>query len=114
MKILFALLIIFFAVPAQACVLLEHGNPKVGSEVSNVTKVELEFSGKIYPEKSTVVVTDQDGKQVSTGKAYGKSGDENFIATNVTPLAPGKYKVTWGVFCDCGMLNPGDYKFTVK
>lgn len=115
MKYLIATLIILFTTPALACPLLESATPKVGSEVSgDIGSVSLEFSSKIYPEKSTVSVTDGKGNAVNTGAPYGQAGNDRFIATHVKPLSPGKYKVKWNVFCDCGNLNPGDFKFTVK
>ena len=92
--------------------MLEKGDPKVGSTVSGASAVTLTFSGVIFPDKSLLGVTDPDGHVVSVGKPY---GDKKTIAVKLkSPLAPGKYKVTWNVLCDCGSMNPGDYRFTVR
>lgn len=114
LKYFLAFILVFTVAPAaKACAILETANPKVGAEVKAPSTVELKFSSKIYPEKSTLEVFDSAGNTVSTGKPYGKTSDNTVIATAVKPLPPGKYKVKWNTWCDCESLTPGDYKFTV-
>ena len=108
------LIMLLFNSSAIACPVITEAYPKVGSEGPAPKYVSLEFTGKIYPEKSMVAVTDASGATVSTGAPYGKAEDDKFIATKVADLKPGKYKVKWNVLCDCGTMNPGDYKFTVE
>lgn len=111
---LLLLSIVFLADNACACPILEKAYPRVGSVVEKSPGyVALTFSSTVFPESSTVDVTDAKGNKVSTGKPYGKGGD-NAVFSKIQPLSPGKYTVSWNVFCDCGSLTPGTYKFTVK
>jgi methionine-rich copper-binding protein CopC len=99
--------------PAFACPVLEKGDPRVGSENGgSVAQVTLSFSGRVFPSKSEVAVTDARGARVDKGRPFG--GDKTVAVKLKETLPPGKYKVAWNVFCDCGTFTPGDYSFEVK
>ena len=108
--------IMLFAESANACAILKTGDPKVGSTVRSVdiSSVNLEFTSKVFADKSTITVADETGKTVSTGSVHSNGSNDHSITIDVSTLSPGKYKVSWEVFCECGQLTPGDYKFTVK
>ncbi|MBL0319255.1 MAG: copper resistance protein CopC [Alphaproteobacteria bacterium] len=116
-KLLTILSIVFCVGIAQgswACPMLEKANPKVGSVVEiSPEVVEIKFSTKIFPDSSTLDVFDPTGHKVNVGKPYGKEGDDTMILTKVNIHTPGRYKVQWNVFCDCGAMTPGEYKFDV-
>lgn len=111
-RVALGLILSFAAQAASACAMLDHADPRVGSVTdSSISRVSLTFTGKIFPEKSTLEVRDEAGEIMSTGKP---SGSDTVLAVAVKPLHPGKYKVRWNTFCDCGSFAPGSYPFTVK
>jgi methionine-rich copper-binding protein CopC len=113
--LVFSLITMVLSVEAAACGMVQAADPKVGSLVTtDIKRVSLQFSEKVYPEKSTIDVLDMAGNKVNKGLVFGDKKDDSRISTYVTNLVPGKYKVSWNVFCECGSLMPGSYKFIVQ
>lgn len=107
-------LLFFSAKIAAACPMLESAEPKVGgTATSGLQLVRILFSSGITPSGSSILVSDSAGNRMSVGDAYGDASN-TALATEVTPLQPGKYKVVWTVQCPhCEKPQTGSYKFTV-
>ena len=91
---------LFLASPAWAC--LEHSFPEHGSEVHiDDNRVELEFTDVVDIATVAATVTDEKGRQVSTGDL--KRGDDNktvyvmLRAQDSMGYEAGLYVVTWRV-----------------
>lgn len=110
----FLLAFLSFAASANACGVLKSASPRVGSTVSAVNDIILNFSDAVDAGKSTITVTDSSGHVVSEGKTF-SAGDAAILTTKTKNLPPGQYKVQWSAYWpDCDSQSDGDFPFTVQ
>ena len=104
------------ATPAMACGILDHADPRVGSNVSGpVSNLTLTFSEAIIPAKSSIELTEIDNGKPVESKPFTMSEDDTVMSlATLQPLPPGKYKVHWRVvWRDCGSVTDNRYPFMV-
>ena len=111
-RILLCVAIACAASPTWACGVLDHADPKVGSNVTGaLSSITLTFSEAIVPSKSSVELDDPNGKPVESNP-FTMSSESVMKLTSLQPLAPGPYKVHWRVeWKDCGSITDGHYDF---
>jgi methionine-rich copper-binding protein CopC len=100
--------------PAWACGILDHAEPRVGSNVSGpLSNLKLTFSEAIVPAKSSIELDEIDtGKPVESKPFVMSENDTVMSLTTLQPLPPGKYKVHWRVeWKDCGSITDSRYPF---
>ena len=94
--------------------------PKAGGAVTKdkadgtPKEIRLMFSEAVIAKMSGVVLKDEAGKQVPTGSPQTDPQDQKQLVVPVaTPLAPGRYNVTWHAVSDDTHRVKGEYHFTV-
>lgn len=107
------------AAPAQAHdqLINRDSSPKAGSIIDVApSKITLVFSADLMnlegSKANQIVVTDRDGKEVSTGETSVK-GEK--MSRDLSPLPAGTYDVQWAATSSDGhpIGDNGDYAFTV-
>ena len=109
--------ILFFAAQSQAWAhaFLDHAVPKVGSTVTSApTEVKIWFTQNIEPVFSTVVVKDENGKEVDKKNMHEDDKDKSLLIVSVPPLPDGTYTVIWHVVSVDTHRTQGHFKFTIK
>ncbi|MBA2399297.1 MAG: copper resistance protein CopC [Bradyrhizobium sp.] len=77
-------------------------------------EIRLMFSEGVIAKMSGIVLKDKAGKQVPTGSPQADPLDQKQLVVPVaTPLAPGRYNVTWRAVSDDTHRVKGEYNFTV-
>ncbi len=77
-------------------------------------EIRLMFSEAVIAKMSGVILKDEAGKQVPTGSPQTDPQDQKQLVVPVaTPLAPGRYSVTWHAVSDDTHRVKGEYNFTV-
>ena len=108
-----ATLAVLTAGPAWAHNALVEAEPGRDAKLTTAPEqVRLRFLQKLDGDRTTIVVTDAEGRKVpaSAPKATGKTGSITFSE----PLPDGVYTVTFGVVSQDGHPVRGTYSFTVK
>ncbi len=104
----------FAAVAAHAHAQLEKATPGVGSTVSSVSEIRLEFSEGVEAKFTKVVLTSASGAAEPLGKPSVDPGDAKILTVKIAkPLAPGAYKVEWRAVSVDTHHTQGDFTFTV-
>ena len=106
------------AVPAadmDANALPKESEIAAKNKTGGATKeIRLMFSEAVIAKMSGVVLKDEAGKQVPTGSPQTDPQDQKQLVVPVaTPLAPGRYNVTWHAVSDDTHRVKGEYHFTV-
>ena len=104
------------ASPVWACGVLDHADPKVGSNVAGpVSNLSLTFSEAIIPSKSSIELDLIETNKPVESKAFVMSQNDTVMSlATLEPLPPGKYKVHWRVvWKDCGSVTDNRYPFMV-
>ena len=100
---------------ALAHAFLDHALPAVGSTVhESPHEIRLWFTQRLEPAFSKVRVFDNTGKQVDSGDSHVDSADPTIVATTVSSLAPGTYRVVWRVVSVDTHVTEGDFTFEVS
>lgn len=77
-------------------------------------EIRLLFSEAVIAKMSGVVLKDAAGKPVPTGSPLVDPQDQKQLVVPVpTPLAPGRYNVTWHAVSEDTHRVKGEYNFTV-
>jgi methionine-rich copper-binding protein CopC len=76
--------------------------------------VSVTFSESIEPKFSSLNVTDEQGKQISTASSTPLPNDPKTLTLSLPPLQAGGYLVHWVSVAADGHRMEGEYKFTVK
>lgn len=77
-------------------------------------EIRLLFSEAVIAKMSGVVLKDEAGKPVSMGAPQTDPQDQKQLVVPVTtPLAPGRYNVTWHAVSEDTHRVKGEYNFTV-
>lgn len=110
--------LMLFATPAMACVGLEASFPEHGSEVHiNNNRVELEFGDTVDPAEMSVTVTDEKGRQISTGEIV-RGDDNKTVFATLRPQGNGRTGYEAGQYVVQWRVGHGDHetsgKFTFK
>ncbi|MEJ2695184.1 MAG: copper resistance protein CopC [Candidatus Sulfobium sp.] len=93
----------------------DHSDPRVGATVQDPPAwVRIWFDGALEPAFCTVVVRDENGKQVDKGNVQVDPDDATLIEVGLPPLPAGTYRVIWNVVARDGHRTEGDYTFDVK
>lgn len=109
--IILALLGIAVGPAAHGHASLERASPLAGSTVRDAPReVVLQFSDKLEPAFSRIVVTDAGGTQVSDGNAH---VDGNTMHVGLKILATGGYKVNWRAVSADTHVTQGSFVFQV-
>ena len=100
---------------ALAHAFLDHALPAVGSTVhESPHEIRLWFTQRLEPAFSKVRVFDNTGKQVDSGDSHVDSADPTIVATTVSSLAPGIYRVVWRIVSVDTHVTEGDFTFEVS
>jgi copper resistance protein C len=100
---------------AGAHAFLDHAVPSVGSLVSTAPpEVRLTFSERVEPAFSGVELSTAEGRPITIPAATINPGDNTQLVLHVSPLAPGRYKVTWHVVSADTHRTAGDYVFEIR
>lgn len=103
-----------YAPMAFAHAFLQGAIPPVGSDVdASPQALTLTFTEGVEPLFSTVVVNDQNGTAVATGKAHVAADNNRRLIVDLPTLPPGTYTVIWHVTSVDTHKTEGNYKFTV-
>ncbi len=110
----FAILtVIFLAGPAFAHPKLESASPAPDvSVVTSPKEIRLNFSEGIIAKFSGVELKDEGGRIVTTGEPVTDSKKQLVVPVS-TPLAPGRYTVSWHAVSEDTHKVNGDYSFRV-
>lgn len=99
---------------AWAHAALQSATPAKDAVVTAPTEITLQFNEKLEAAFSSARLTDSAGKAVGTGKAALDPANPAILKLAVPALAPGRYRVEYGVVGHDGHRRKGDYSFTVK
>jgi len=107
---------ILFALSPYA---LAHAHPKVmvpapDSTIASPPAVSVTFSEAVEPKFSSLHVTDEQGKQLTTAASVPVPNDPKTLTLALPSLQPGGYLVHWVSVATDGHRMEGEYKFTVK
>ena len=98
---------------AAAHAFLKTATPAVGSTIKTApTEVRIDFTEGVEPKFSSISVIDAHGARVDDRKLHLEEGDTH-LAIGLTPLAPGRYKVTWHATATDTHRTQGNFSFTV-
>jgi methionine-rich copper-binding protein CopC len=112
---LIAVLVLALQGSALAHVVLDHADPKVGSENAKApTEVKIYFSDDIEPSLSSMEVLDASGQQVDKKDCKVDAKDKTLLVVSLPALPAGTYKVVWHVVCTQTHKIKGDFRFVVK
>ncbi len=101
------------AMPALACGVMLHADPKVGAAVVAPRQVSMTFTEAVVPASSGASITYKAGHHIQV-KEPTASRDNTVLTLSVPPLKPDSYVVHWHVlWADCNSRTEGDYPFTV-
>ena len=93
----------------------DHSEPRVGATVENSpASVRIWFDGALESAFTTIVVQDDDGRQVDKGNGGVNPSDPTLLETELPPLPPGTYRVIWEVLARDGHRTKGDFTFNLK
>jgi len=110
-----AALVVFLPAAVFAHAFPERAEPRVGAVIRTApTRVAIWFDGDLEPRFSTLTVTDGTGRRVDNGDGGVAPGSRRLLQTELQPLGPGTYKVTWRVLAVDGHRTEGDFTFTVR
>ena len=102
------------AIPAYAHAFLEHAEPPVGSEVAaSPRQLVLTFTEGVEPMFSAIVLQDNAGGAVATGKPHTQPDDNHKLAVELPQLRRGNYTVIWRVTSVDTHKTEGRFQFTV-
>jgi methionine-rich copper-binding protein CopC len=100
---------------ALAHAFLDHALPAVGSTVhESPHEIRLWFTQRLEPAFSKARVLDKAGKRVDLGDSHVDAADPTIVATTVSSLAPGTYRVVWRVVSVDTHVTEGDFTFEVS
>jgi len=100
---------------ALAHAFLDHSLPAVGSILhESPHEIRLWFTERLEPAFSKVRVLDKAGNRVDAGDSHVDSADPTIVATTVSSLAPGTYRVVWRVVSVDTHVTEGDFTFEVS
>ena len=92
-----------------------HSEPKVGATVSVApSRIRIWFDGALEPAFSSLRVEDAHGQRVDKGDGHVDPADATLLEVDLTPLAPGRYRVIWSVVARDGHRTEGDFMFTIQ
>src|SRR3984957_9065645 len=112
---LVAALTLTIAQLAHAHAYPSHQVPSAGSAVTTSQKnVAIDFDDGLEPAFSSIIVTDAQGKPVTSGKAVVDPSNKKHMSVALNPLTPGNYSVAWVAVAEDGHRTQGHYTFTVK
>jgi copper resistance protein C len=93
----------------------DHSEPKVGATLTAApSRVRIWFDGALEPAFSSIRVEDANGQRVDKGDGHVDSADATLLEVDLTPLAPGHYRVIWSVVARDGHRTEGDFMFTIQ
>lgn len=98
----------------QAHAMLDHAEPKVGSETDHPASVKAWFTEELEPAFSTLKVFDASGRQVDANDARLDANDKSLLIVTLPGLAEGRYNVVWEVVAKDTHRTRGHFAFTVK
>jgi methionine-rich copper-binding protein CopC len=99
---------------ARAHALLDHAEPKVGSEVKKAPKiVKLWFTEALEPARSRLQVFDHTDKQVDKKDAHLDKENPCLFEVSLPALPPGEYKVVWRAVATDGHVTNGHFTFRI-
>lgn len=100
---------------ASAHARLIRAEPKVGSTVASPAQLRLHYSETIVPAKSSVVLLGPGKHATPLGALTLDPKDPRVVVVAVPgKLAPGAYKVQWGMTTEDTHHTEGDFAFRVK
>jgi methionine-rich copper-binding protein CopC len=100
---------------ASAHARLLQSQPRAGATVVSPAQLRLSFSETIVPAKSSVVLSRPAAKPVTLGPLTLDAKDKRVVVVAVPQkLAPGAYKVRWGMTTTDTHHTEGGFAFTVK
>ena len=99
---------------ADAHAYLDHAEPRVGSTGPAPSPVKIWFSEAPVLAQSSIVVRDNDGKQVDQRDLRADPNDDTLLMVSIPVLSAGTYTVSWQAVCQSHHHTHGSYRFTVK
>ncbi|MDE2487245.1 MAG: copper resistance protein CopC [Alphaproteobacteria bacterium] len=100
---------------ASAHARLIHADPRVGSTVAAPGQLRLFFSETVLPAKSSVALLGPGARAVPLGPLTLDAKDPRIVVVGVPErLAPGAYKVQWGMTTADTHHTEGSFGFKVK
>jgi copper resistance protein C len=92
-----------------------HSEPKVGATVTVApSRIRIWFDGALEPAFSSMHVQDANGQRVDKGDGHVDPADATLLEVDLTPLAPGRYRVIWSVVARDGHRTEGNFMFTIQ
>ena len=101
-------------IAADAHVLLDHADPRVGNTVKSPHAVSLWFTQNLESGFSTIEVLDANGTPVQTGKAVVDGSDRKLLRVQLKTLPAGTYRVNWRVLSVDTHTTEGNFTFQVS
>jgi methionine-rich copper-binding protein CopC len=99
---------------ASAHAELKQASPAVDSTVAAApTEVTLNFSERLEPAFSAVIVRNAVGKRVDKADGHIDKADRSVIRTSLQPLSPGVYIVEWRALSSDTHRTEGAFVFRV-
>lgn len=90
-----------------------RSEPRVGWTITaSPAKVTIWFDGELEAAFSTIVVYDSAKRQVDKGNC--RLSGVSALEVDLSPLAPGVYRVYWKVLAKDTHVTVGDFSFTMK
>jgi copper resistance protein C len=106
---------LFCAVPYASA----HARPKImvpaaDSTVDAPATISVTFSEAVEPKYSSLTITDEQGKKISTASSVPLPNDPKTLTLALPSIQAGGYLVHWVTVAADGHRMEGEYKFTVK
>jgi copper resistance protein C len=110
-----AMSVIVAAARVEAHAFLVRAEPRVGSKIHKVpTEVRVWFSETVHAGVSSIKVFDASGKQVDKKDTHSDRTNRAVLCVSlIRALAPGSYKVIWGVTSMDTHVTDGDFHFKI-
>lgn len=103
-----------FTASAQAHAYLESAAPAVDSVTAPPSEIRINFSEEVVAKFSGLVLKNEAGKTVPTGKAKSGADKSVLVAPLKRKLASGAYDVEWYCVSADTHRMKGRYRFTVR
>jgi hypothetical protein len=109
--------IVFALVPSSGLphAFVARSEPRAGATITEPPpQIRIWFDGPVEPMFIDARVEASDKRRVDRGGGRLSPADPTLVEVALPPLAPGRYRVFWGVIARDGHRREGDFSFLLR